>query len=1528
MGCRISSFIIKWVNFLTLVCHRIVKKLVPSWTSPVINMPGMEYNLFLKVQIISGVRSRTRLPRSSSVTFTLFAAVVDVNVHRWLLMQGVAIGVVGFGIWLSSRHGDCDKFLTVPVFVLGVIIFITSFLGFVGAWKDLVCVLCVYLVIMFFLLVGLALFTAFAFVVTNEGAGRAVSGLRYRCFQPGLRNTTSVIIPDTFVDFSTIGKTGNIWRIACLVPNTAWIWRIVTMCNFPMINITYYNLSSRYIPKSASNVTSFHVTYQTVATVSLAGAPTPQLSASSSATMIRDNTGTSVLSSIEAYQSPYRKYDDSDCITYDNDPTSMCFTCSSCKAGVAQYIKKDWRLVAVINIIIFTLIVAIYVIGCCARRNASRAQYIKKLKRREVATERISSRRRSPAGSGGRLSLTSRDEELGREPQVSCWQTRAPGEPEDLVPVQSICPMRAPWSNSPRVKGSTKKLVSPKSKRKSIIKRPRLEGGEMIPSKRPRTGEKEQREHPVLPFGAARRLDTVLNYEDPKSRQEKLEEQYPPPSPANPPSTSDVPRTNKSDNRLLSKMSDNPLPSKGNVRTGGDTVTPTRYVQVKRKSPAESDFETESIKNYLEAPVVDVLDKIPPEDGVREPAKTMSSGDQFGGWWRSKSPEVLHENVLFHTKKRHNNALFEAERSPDPSDTIRQPTTPTYNLGSANQRTVPGETDEHSYKVDKLPHTDVVVALLDDTSGNSESAQDQFTELGGIRVHLRDSGRKIVSWGYEGSEVSEETSIELEGVEGFVIYVEGESGGRTHEILKAPMPAVNAEGPERQMASSVNTVPGVQGVIRKSRRNGSLEGVSVDSAEENPDLPSRLHKQAKDIREVKVTTVDREPERRVNTEHTEQGGLHVTVTDTGTRMVLGTEGVPRARPQAWLGSHVRYNSQKNAPSGSVLKSSVQTEPVRLSKRAKEPKSDNPYGKDVQKEPVKQVGFHTLERGKGERDTWDGNTFEAVVDEEVGNKQTLRGQMRETNRERVSRVHDTSIQRRQQSILESEQHASDARENKRKRVSWADHGSDERVQELKPGVHVRNIPVTDVPLIEDKSAVTEMGKPIQDSVKTPASMRQSESRARHDDKLADIVANESPRAEALHLNNRDLEKEIISSVPEKDVHESAGTGDSERLVVPSGDALILTDPHMKERQYTAPEVEKQPRRKQRKGRTVEIDDPKKLLLKNDEVNETTTSVNYDFAVPTLRRGINPNLGSVKQTKLKSADEEIHEKGVSKYVFDPAKISRTKPTEDETQKLGEKRRSKAVSQPALGLKADEPPATIAREPLKPDEESATSSFQLPPRIRRESRPMPAEKPPRTESQPKLAENPRPNVERKSSRERKRVEASLPNLEVSTRASSFQGSPPESKDRPRQKVGESSTRPRLEEGPLQESTLTVPLKHKEESYPKSLNRRRFSTGSETQPSKVSAAKETQSRREDEVQPMLEERPRTASRKEHQPRPSLGQDLRSDLKSERRPRPQEEPTIMPVDSELHNFDGSGTGESSARRKSRRRIDRPQQPD
>ena len=59
-----------------------------------------------------------------------------------------------------------------------------------------------------------------------------------------------------------------------------------------------------------------------------------------------------------------------DCKLYKNDRFLRCYDCNSCKAGVAQYMKTEWRVVAIFNVILFIILSFVYFVGCCARRHA------------------------------------------------------------------------------------------------------------------------------------------------------------------------------------------------------------------------------------------------------------------------------------------------------------------------------------------------------------------------------------------------------------------------------------------------------------------------------------------------------------------------------------------------------------------------------------------------------------------------------------------------------------------------------------------------------------------------------------------------------------------------------------------------------------------------------------------------------------------------------------------------------------------------------------------------------------------------------------------------------------------------------------------------------------------------------------------------------------------------------------------------------------------------------------------------------
>ncbi|XP_073101551.1 tetraspanin-10 isoform X3 [Elaeis guineensis] len=210
----------------------------------------------------------------------------SIFVVRWInfFTMILAIAVICFGIWMSTHHDACRRTLTLPVMGLGALILLVSLIGFLGAWKNITILLWAYLVILFLILVAIMVFTVLAFIITNNGSGHAVAGLRYKEYH--------------LHDYSP-------WFLKQL--NNTKNWRRLKSC---LVKTEDCNK----LPKK----------YKTLKEYKLAE-----------------------LTPIEA---------------------GCCRPPS--EAGVAQYMKIEWRVVAIFNVILFVILSAVYFVGCCARRNA------------------------------------------------------------------------------------------------------------------------------------------------------------------------------------------------------------------------------------------------------------------------------------------------------------------------------------------------------------------------------------------------------------------------------------------------------------------------------------------------------------------------------------------------------------------------------------------------------------------------------------------------------------------------------------------------------------------------------------------------------------------------------------------------------------------------------------------------------------------------------------------------------------------------------------------------------------------------------------------------------------------------------------------------------------------------------------------------------------------------------------------------------------------------------------------------------
>ncbi|KAF8033820.1 hypothetical protein BT93_C0165 [Corymbia citriodora subsp. variegata] len=240
----------------------------------------------------------------------------------------LSIPILSAGIWLLKRAStECDKFFERPVIVLGVFLMLISLAGLIGACCRISWLLWLYLFVMFLLIVLLFCFTVFAFVVTNKGAGEALSGRGYKEY-----------------------RLGNYSRWLQKRFNSTQNWNKIKSC------LSDSTVCSNFQAMYASDTIEEFYTEHLSAFQSGCCKPSNDCNFTYVSPIVWNKPAVSV-------------YSNPDCNTWDNDPKVLCYNCQSCKAGLVQNIKNDWKKVAVVNIIFLLFLVVVYSVGCCAFKN-------------------------------------------------------------------------------------------------------------------------------------------------------------------------------------------------------------------------------------------------------------------------------------------------------------------------------------------------------------------------------------------------------------------------------------------------------------------------------------------------------------------------------------------------------------------------------------------------------------------------------------------------------------------------------------------------------------------------------------------------------------------------------------------------------------------------------------------------------------------------------------------------------------------------------------------------------------------------------------------------------------------------------------------------------------------------------------------------------------------------------------------------------------------------------------------------------
>ncbi|PWA70137.1 tetraspanin3 [Artemisia annua] len=270
----------------------------------------------------------------------------------------LSIPILSGGIWLSTRanNTDCMSFLQWPLIFIGVSIMVVSLAGIAGACYRNTFLMYLYLWAMFIIIGVLIGFIIFAYAVTDKGSGRAVLN---RVYPDYYLEDYSGWLKDRVSSESYWGKIRS-----CVHDSKACAKTSRVVGGYPETADMYYlrklNPIQLLQDVSVSNVVRQKLCKRLV--TSLSGCCKPPTECG----YIYVNE--TIWNPVNAAALPSNL----DCNRWTNDQDQLCYNCDSCKAGVLGSLKKSWRKVSVINIVVLIILVIAYVIALTAFRNNKR----------------------------------------------------------------------------------------------------------------------------------------------------------------------------------------------------------------------------------------------------------------------------------------------------------------------------------------------------------------------------------------------------------------------------------------------------------------------------------------------------------------------------------------------------------------------------------------------------------------------------------------------------------------------------------------------------------------------------------------------------------------------------------------------------------------------------------------------------------------------------------------------------------------------------------------------------------------------------------------------------------------------------------------------------------------------------------------------------------------------------------------------------------------------------------------------------
>ncbi|KAK4286479.1 hypothetical protein QN277_003030 [Acacia crassicarpa] len=243
----------------------------------------------------------------------------------------LSIPILGGGIWLSSRanNTDCLTFLQWPLIVIGISIMVVSLAGFAGACYRNTVLMRLYLLVMFLVIAVLIGFIIFAYAATDKGSGRTVMNRAY-------------------LDYYLQDYSG--WLEERVASDT--YWGKISSCVRDSKVCRRMDRTVGGMPETAE---MFNLRRLTPIQSGCCKPPTECGYVYERETVWNPGMGVGT--------------NNPDCSRWSNDQSQLCYDCDSCKAGVLASLKRSWRKVSVINIVVMIILVIAYIIAYAAFRN-------------------------------------------------------------------------------------------------------------------------------------------------------------------------------------------------------------------------------------------------------------------------------------------------------------------------------------------------------------------------------------------------------------------------------------------------------------------------------------------------------------------------------------------------------------------------------------------------------------------------------------------------------------------------------------------------------------------------------------------------------------------------------------------------------------------------------------------------------------------------------------------------------------------------------------------------------------------------------------------------------------------------------------------------------------------------------------------------------------------------------------------------------------------------------------------------------